>query len=168
MDRTYMVLLRAITLSTMLVVASALTALAGTAPSDRPLFMIAATGSPGSTYYEYGQALAKLLSRILNLRVVTQATLGARKNVQLIEDGNAQLGFVPMGIALEAWLRRLGARPAVPENARPFPHVRDALPVCGAEECKYSFASRYVWQAYRGGTKDRHWSNLHPAIFFRH
>ena len=58
MDRTYMVLLRAITLSTMLVVASALTALAGTAPSDRPLFMIAATGSPGSTYYEYGQALA--------------------------------------------------------------------------------------------------------------
>ena len=99
-------LLRAITLSTMLVVASASTAstaLAGATPSDRPLFLIAATGSPGGTYYEYGQALAKLLSRILNLRVVAQATLGARRNIQLIEDGNAQLGFVPMGIALEAW-----------------------------------------------------------------
>jgi uncharacterized protein len=87
----------------MLVVVSASTALAGIAPSDRSLFRIAATGSPGGTYYEYGQALEKLLSRILNLRVVTQATLGARKNIQLIEDGSAQLGFVPMGIALEAW-----------------------------------------------------------------
>jgi TRAP transporter TAXI family solute receptor len=103
MGATLMVLPRAITLSTMLVVASASTALAGTAPSDRPWSLIAATGSPGGTYYEYGQALAKLLSRILNLRVVTQATLGARENIQLIEDGNAQLGFVPMGIALEAW-----------------------------------------------------------------
>lgn len=64
-------LLRAITLSTMLVVASASTAstaLAGATPSDRPLFLIGATGLPGGTYYEYGQALAKLLSRILNLR----------------------------------------------------------------------------------------------------
>ena len=169
MDAAHTVLLRAITLSTMLVVASASasTALAGTAPSDRPLFLIAATGSPGGTYYEYGQALAKLLSRILNLRVITQATLGARRKHSADRGRQCATWICSNGHCLGSleWLRRLGARPAVPENARPVPHVRDALPVCGAEECKYSFASRYVWQAYRGGTKDRHWSNLRLAIF---
>ena len=87
----------------MLIVAFAATAPAGAAQLDQPRFLIAATGSPGGTQYEYGQALAKLLTGLLSLQVVAQATQGPRKNIQLIEDGNAQLGFVTMGVALEAW-----------------------------------------------------------------
>ena len=60
-------LARIFALLTMLVVTFASTGPAATAQFDRPLFLIAATGSPGGTYYKYGQALAKLLSRVLNL-----------------------------------------------------------------------------------------------------
>jgi uncharacterized protein len=96
-------LARVFALLTMLVVTFASTGPAATAQFDRPLFLIAATGSPGGTYYEYGQALAKLLSRVLNLQVIARATEGPTKNIQLIEDGNVHLGFVTMGVALEAW-----------------------------------------------------------------
>lgn len=47
--------------------------------------------------------MAKLLTRVLNLPVVAQATDGSHENIQLIENGNAQIGFVAMSIAQEAW-----------------------------------------------------------------
>jgi hypothetical protein len=47
--------------------------------------------------------LAKLLSRVLDLPVVEQTTEWPRENIQLIEAGDVQLGFVTMGVALQAW-----------------------------------------------------------------
>ena len=35
--------------------------------------------------------------------MIARATEGPTKNIQLIEDGNVHLGFVTMGVALEAW-----------------------------------------------------------------
>ena len=61
------------------------------------------TASPGGTYHAYGDGLAKLLTRALGIPVLTQATEGPSENIQLIEAGRAQRGFVTTGAALEAW-----------------------------------------------------------------
>jgi len=62
-----------------------------------------ATASPGGTYYAYGEGLAKILTRALDLPVVRLATEGPAQNIELLEAGEARLGFVTMGIALQAW-----------------------------------------------------------------
>jgi TRAP transporter solute receptor, TAXI family len=83
--------------------------LAGAAPAaaaatgERPRVLVIATGSPGGTYFAFGQALAKLLSNALDLPVIALPSEGSRETIQKIENGDAQLGFVTMGVALEAW-----------------------------------------------------------------
>ena len=62
-----------------------------------------ATGSPGGTYYAYGAGLARMLTRVLGIPVAMRATEGPNENIMLIEAGEAQLGFVTMGVALQAW-----------------------------------------------------------------
>ena len=94
---------RAFTLLAAVVAALSLTVLTEAAQPDRRPFLIIATGSPGGTYYEYGQGLATLLTRVLDRQVVAQTTDGASENIELIEAGSAGLGFVTMGVALEAW-----------------------------------------------------------------
>ena len=61
------------------------------------------TASPGGTYYAYGEGLAKMLTRVLGIPVAMRPTEGPRENIQLMEAGQAQLGFVTMGVALQAW-----------------------------------------------------------------
>jgi uncharacterized protein len=61
------------------------------------------TASPGGTYYAYGEGLAKILIRVLGMPVSMRPTEGPSQNIQLIEAGEAQLGFVTMGVALQAW-----------------------------------------------------------------
>ena len=61
------------------------------------------TASPGGTYYVYGEGLAKILTRALDLPVVRQTTEGPLQNIELLEAGQIQLGFVTMGVALQAW-----------------------------------------------------------------
>jgi TRAP transporter TAXI family solute receptor len=61
------------------------------------------TASPGGTYYVYGEALAKVLTRALDLPVERLATEGAVQNIELMEAGEAKLGFVTIGVALQAW-----------------------------------------------------------------
>jgi uncharacterized protein len=61
------------------------------------------TASPGGTYYVYGEGLAKILTRALELPVVRLATEGPAQNIELLETGEARLGFVTTGIALQAW-----------------------------------------------------------------
>jgi TRAP transporter TAXI family solute receptor len=61
------------------------------------------TASPGGTYYVYGDGLAKILTRTLDLPVVRLATDGPAQNIELLEAGEAKLGFVTIGIALQAW-----------------------------------------------------------------
>lgn len=61
------------------------------------------TASPGGTYVAYGDGLAKILTQALGIPVLTQTTEGPNENIQLIEAGQAQVGFLTMGAALEAW-----------------------------------------------------------------
>src|SRR6516165_7251341 len=61
------------------------------------------TGSPGGTYYDYGEGLAKLLTRSLELPVFARPTEGPTENIALIEAGAIELGFVTLGIAQQAW-----------------------------------------------------------------
>jgi TRAP transporter TAXI family solute receptor len=61
------------------------------------------TASPGGTYYVYGEGLARILTRSLELPVVRVATEGPAENIELLEKGEARLGFVTTGIALQAW-----------------------------------------------------------------
>jgi TRAP transporter TAXI family solute receptor len=61
------------------------------------------SASPGGTYYVYGEGLARLLTRTLGLPVVRLATEGPEQNIALLEAGEAKVGFVTTGIALQAW-----------------------------------------------------------------
>jgi uncharacterized protein len=65
--------------------------------------MVVGTASPGGTYYLYGEGLAKILTRDLGLPVVPLATEGPTQNIELLETGKAELGFVTIGIAVQAW-----------------------------------------------------------------
>jgi uncharacterized protein len=62
-----------------------------------------ATASPGGTYYVYGAGLARILTRDLGLPVVMRPTQGPAENIALMEAGEAKLGFVTTGVALQAW-----------------------------------------------------------------
>ena len=73
------------------------------AQPDWPNTLTIATGSPGGTYFAYGEALGKLLSTTLGIRVITQPTDGPSENIALLEEGKADLGFVTLGVAAQAW-----------------------------------------------------------------
>ncbi len=62
-----------------------------------------ATGSPGGTYYAYGDALARILGRELGIRVGMLPTDGPSENIALMQEGKADLGFVTLGVAAQAW-----------------------------------------------------------------
>src|SRR5580704_1205837 len=81
-------------------------ALAGPAQSGEPHWpdhLTIGTASPGGTYYVYGEGLARILTRALELPVTMVPTEGPAQNIDLLEAGEAKLGFVTMGIALHAW-----------------------------------------------------------------
>src|SRR6476619_5539376 len=61
------------------------------------------TAAPGGTYEVFGNGLAKILTRTLNLPVVSLATDGPAQNIEMLETGEAKIGFVTIGIALQAW-----------------------------------------------------------------
>ena len=61
------------------------------------------TASPGGTYFVYGTGLAQILTRALDLPVVARPTEGPAENIALLEAGEAKLGFVTVGVALQAW-----------------------------------------------------------------
>src|SRR5438067_12974948 len=73
------------------------------AEPDWPDQLSIGTASPGGTYYVYGEGLAKILTRALGLPVARLATEGPAQNIDLLEAGDAKLGFVTVGLALQAW-----------------------------------------------------------------
>lgn len=68
-----------------------------------PEYMTLGTGSSGGTYHAYGQALARLLTRELDLQVLTRPTEGPAENIKLLEAGEIQLGLVTLGVAQQGW-----------------------------------------------------------------
>jgi len=73
------------------------------APPDWPQSLTIGTASPGGVYLPYGQGLATILTEALGIPVTAQATQGPDQNILLLESGNAPVGFVTMGVALQAW-----------------------------------------------------------------
>jgi uncharacterized protein len=62
-----------------------------------------ATASPGGVYLVYGEALAPILSRALQIEVTAEATQGAVQNVILLEKRQTMLAFVNIGPSLQGW-----------------------------------------------------------------
>src|SRR4051794_10466309 len=93
----------AVMLGALLVPLLALGTPARSAEPDWPDAITIATASPGGTYFAYGEGLAKILTRVLGIRVATRPTEGPSENIRLIEDGQAQIGFVTMGVAQQGW-----------------------------------------------------------------
>ena len=83
--------------------AIALATSAGAGEPNWPDHLNIGTASPGGTYYVYGEGVAKILTRALELPVLRMATEGPAQNIELLEAGEARLGFVTTGIALQAW-----------------------------------------------------------------
>jgi len=61
------------------------------------------TASPGGTYFAYGEALARILTRELKTTVWARPTEGPSENIKLLEAGEIELGFVTLGMAQQAW-----------------------------------------------------------------
>ena len=111
----------------------AMMALPGPARSGEPNWpdhLTIGTASPGGTYYVYGEGLAKILTRVLELPVTMLPTEGPAQNIELLEGGEAKIGFVTMGIALHAWNATggVGKPQAGTRHAGDLPHVRHAVP----------------------------------------
>jgi uncharacterized protein len=73
------------------------------APPGWPASLTIGTGSPGAVYLPYGQGLAPILTEALGIPVTAQATQGPDQNILLLESSDAPVGFVTMGVALQAW-----------------------------------------------------------------
>lgn len=61
------------------------------------------TAAAGGTYYTYGDGLAQILTRALDLPVAMRPTEGPAENIALMEAGEIKVGFVTIGVALHAW-----------------------------------------------------------------
>jgi TRAP transporter TAXI family solute receptor len=68
-----------------------------------PDSLVLGTASPGGTYYDYGDGLARILTRALGIPVLARPTEGPSQNILLLERGEIQLAFVTQGVALQAW-----------------------------------------------------------------
>jgi TRAP transporter TAXI family solute receptor len=72
-------------------------------PAAWPQALAIGTASPGGLYDVYGQAVAKIVSRALNLSASAQVTQGPAQNIVLLERREAMLGFITTGVGLQAW-----------------------------------------------------------------
>ena len=61
------------------------------------------TASPGGVYGAYGEGLARILTRTLQIEVTAQVTQGPAQNIVLMEKREAMLGFATIGVALQGW-----------------------------------------------------------------
>ena len=59
-----------------------------------PIFVNVGTGSQGGTYYPVGSAMATIWNRVIpNMRAAVQSTGGTRANIQLMANGEVEVGF---------------------------------------------------------------------------
>ena len=70
---------------------------------DAPRTLTLGTGSPGGPYYAYGEGLARILTRVLNIETIAQVTQGPAQNIVLLEKKEAMLGFITTGAGLQGW-----------------------------------------------------------------
>ena len=78
--------------------------LAPAAEPNWPDHLTIGTASPGGTYFVYGAGLAQILTRdARSSGGSARPTEGPAENIALLEAGEARLGFVTVGVALQAW-----------------------------------------------------------------
>jgi TRAP transporter TAXI family solute receptor len=70
-------------------------------PASWPTSLVIGTGSPGAPYIVYGGAVAALLTGTLGIAVSVLSTQGPDQNIVLMEAGQAMLGLVTLGPALQ-------------------------------------------------------------------
>ena len=83
----------------MILVMTALT-LGGCDQNKRMMF---GTGGTAGTYYSYGGVLAQYIHNNADIKVTAVSTGGSKVNVQSIQDGDFQLGFVQSDVMAYAW-----------------------------------------------------------------
>lgn len=135
-----------------------------------PQTLVIGTASPGGTYSDYGEALARLLTRELGIAVSARATEGPSQNILLLESGEIQVGFVTQGVALQAWTgsgswtggRQLRAmRVMFPMYDTPFQFMALAdSPVQSVAD----FAGKRVGIGPRGGTGGTYLPEVFSAL----
>jgi TRAP transporter TAXI family solute receptor len=86
-----------------LIAALGLTGAAKSAEPNWPERLTIGTASAGGTYYAYGEGLARLLTRKLDVPVVMRPTEGPAENLKLLEAGEIQIAFVTLGVAQQGW-----------------------------------------------------------------
>lgn len=75
-------------------------------PNDRtgwPDSVRIGTGSVGGTYYIYAGGWGNIVEENTGVSATVEVTGGPNHNIQLIENGDLELGMVTMGPAWEAW-----------------------------------------------------------------
>jgi len=138
------------------------------AEANWPERLTIGTASPGGTYYQYGEGLARLLTRKLGVPVAARETEGPVENLKLIESGEIDLAFVTLGIAQQGWngtgdwtggrqLRR--ARALFPMYDTPFQFV--VLSDAGAQTVA-DLAGKQVGIGPQGGT-----GGVYTPLLFR-
>ncbi len=75
-----------------------------TAPPAKDVFISIATGGTGGTYYPLGGAMAKIFNEnIPGVTANAQSTGASVENVNLVSDGEAEVGFVQNDVTYYAW-----------------------------------------------------------------
>ena len=74
-----------------------------TSCSGRSGRMMFGTGGTAGTYYSYGGVLAQYMTNYSDVKVTAVSTGGSKVNVQSIQDGDFQLGFVQSDVMSYAW-----------------------------------------------------------------
>jgi uncharacterized protein len=87
----------------MVVLAPAWSGAAWAQAPNWPRSIAIGTASPGGIYYDYGEGLARILTRTLQIEATAQVTQGPAQNIVLMEKKEAMLGFVTTGAALQGW-----------------------------------------------------------------
>lgn len=70
---------------------------------SKPMTMVAGSASSGGSNYLLMAGWGEIINKYTNHRIVTEATGGPASNIELIGNGDAQIGVVAMSIALPAY-----------------------------------------------------------------
>ena len=65
--------------------------------------MMFGTGGTAGTYYAYGGVIAQYITNYAGVKVTAVSSGGSKVNVQTIQDGDFQLGFVQSDVMAYAW-----------------------------------------------------------------
>ncbi|MEJ0075574.1 MAG: TAXI family TRAP transporter solute-binding subunit [Alphaproteobacteria bacterium] len=140
------------------------------AEANWPERLTIGTASPGGTYYQYGEGLARLLTRKLGVAVAARETEGPVENLKLIDTGELDLAFVTLGIAQQGWSgagdwtagkQFRSARALFPMYDTPFQFI---VPVDSSVQSVADFAGKQVGIGPQGGTGGVYTPLLFKAI----